>query len=81
MGTVVPIEGWAGEREGISTSSPQPFEHFVCVCVLLKNSKKKNCGEETNDLVLEDQKGCIRGCEEFEYLKVITQMRYHDNIQ
>ena len=39
------------------------------------------CGADTEDLMLEDQKGCIRGCEEFEYLKVITQMRYHDNIQ
>ena len=25
-------------------------------------------GAETNDLILEDQNGCIRGCEEFEYL-------------
>ena len=28
------------------------------------------CGAETKDLVLEDQKGCIRGCEEFKYLGV-----------
>ena len=25
------------------------------------------CGAETKDLVLEDQKGCIRGYEEFKY--------------
>jgi hypothetical protein len=28
------------------------------------------CGAETKDLILEDQKGCIRGCEEFNYLGV-----------
>ena len=28
------------------------------------------CGEETKDLILEDQNGCIRGCEEFKYLGV-----------
>ena len=25
---------------------------------------------ETKDLIFEDQKGCIRGCEEFKYLGV-----------
>ena len=29
-----------------------------------------DCGAEAKDLILEDQKGCIRGCEEFEYLGV-----------
>ena len=28
------------------------------------------CGEETKDLILEEQKGCIRGCEECKYLGV-----------
>jgi hypothetical protein len=28
------------------------------------------CGVETKDLILEDQKGCIRRCEEFKYLGV-----------
>ena len=28
------------------------------------------CGAETKDLILKDQKGCIRGCEEFNYLRV-----------
>ena len=28
------------------------------------------CGAETKHLILEDQKVCIRGCEEFEYLWV-----------
>ena len=28
------------------------------------------CGAETKDLILEDQKGCIRGCEELKYLGV-----------
>ena len=28
------------------------------------------CGAETKDLILEDQKCCIRGCEEFKYLGV-----------
>ena len=28
------------------------------------------CGAETKDLILEDQKGGIRGCEEFQYLGV-----------
>ena len=28
------------------------------------------CGAETKDLKLEDQKGCIRGCEECKYLGV-----------
>ena len=28
------------------------------------------CGAETKDLMLEDQKRCIRACEEFEYLGV-----------
>ena len=28
------------------------------------------CGAETKDLILEDQKGCIRGCEGFKYLGV-----------
>ena len=28
------------------------------------------CGAETKDLILEDQKGYIRGCEEFKYLGV-----------
>ena len=28
------------------------------------------CGAETKDLILEDQKGCTRGCEEFKYLGV-----------
>ena len=28
------------------------------------------CGAETKDLILEDQEGCIRGCEEFKYLGV-----------
>ena len=28
------------------------------------------CGAETKDLILEDQKGCIRGREEFKYLGV-----------
>ena len=27
-------------------------------------------GAETKDLILEDQKGCIRGCEEFKYLGI-----------
>ena len=27
-------------------------------------------GAETKDLILEDQIGCIRGCEEFKYLGV-----------
>ena len=26
------------------------------------------CGAETKDLILEDQKGCIRGCEGLKYL-------------
>ena len=29
-----------------------------------------DCGAETKDLILEDLKGCIRGCEEFKYLGV-----------
>ena len=28
------------------------------------------CGTETKDLIQEDQKGCIRGCEEFKYLGI-----------
>ena len=28
------------------------------------------CGAETKNVILEDQKGCIRGCEEFKYLGV-----------
>ena len=28
------------------------------------------CGTEIKDLILEDQKDCIRGCEEFKYLGV-----------
>ena len=28
------------------------------------------CGAETKDLILENLKGCIRGCEEFNYLGV-----------
>ena len=28
------------------------------------------CGAESKDSILEDQKGCIRGCEEFKYLGV-----------
>ena len=28
------------------------------------------CGAEPKDLILEDQKGCVRGCEEFSYLEV-----------
>ena len=28
------------------------------------------CGAESKDLILEDQKGCIRGCEELKYLRV-----------
>ena len=41
-----------------------------------KNEFKKlfiftwECGTETKDIILEDQKGCIRGCEEFEYLGI-----------
>ena len=31
-----------------------------------------SCGAENKDLILEDQKGCIRGCEEFMYLGVKT---------
>ena len=27
-----------------------------------------SCGAQTKDLILEDQKGCIRGCEEFRNL-------------
>ena len=29
-----------------------------------------DCGAETKDLIMEDKKGCIRGCEEFNYLGV-----------
>ena len=29
-----------------------------------------SCGAETKDLISEDQKGCIRGCEKFNYLGV-----------
>ena len=28
------------------------------------------CGAETKDLILEDQKGCIKGCEGFKYLGI-----------
>ena len=28
------------------------------------------CGAESKYFILEDQKGCIRGCEEFKYLGV-----------
>ena len=31
------------------------------------------CGEKAKDLIMEDQKGCIRRCEEFEYLVVKKQ--------
>ena len=33
-------------------------------------NKDKLILTETKDLILEDQKGCIRGCEEFKYLDV-----------
>ena len=36
----------------------------------LENSFYLGCGAETKDFILEDQKGCIRGCEEFKYLGV-----------
>ena len=41
------------------------------------------CGAETIDIVLEDQKGCIRGCEEFKYLgvNIDKEDRQEDNIK
>ena len=41
------------------------------------------CGTETKDLILEDQKGCIRGCEEFKYLgvKIDKEDRQEDDIK
>ena len=41
------------------------------------------CGAETKDLILEDQKDCIRGCEEFKYLgvKIGKEDRQEDDIQ
>ena len=41
------------------------------------------CGAETKDLVLEDQKGCIRGCEKFKYLgvKIDKENRQKDHMK
>ena len=36
---------------------------------------------ETKDLILEDQKGCIRGCEEFQYLRVKMNEDRQENIK
>ena len=33
------------------------------------------CGAETKDLILEDQKGCFRGWDEFNYLGVTIILR------
>ena len=38
------------------------------------------CGAETKDLILEEQKGYIRGCEEFKYLGVKLIKRTDKNI-
>ena len=38
------------------------------------------CGAETTDLILGDQKGCIRGCEEFKYLGVII-LNWYGHVQ
>ena len=40
----------------------------------------KGCGAETKELTLEDHKGRIRGCEEFEYFEVkIDKENRHGN--
>ena len=40
------------------------------------------CGAEINDLILEDQKVCIRGCEEFKYLGVkINKKDRQENVK
>ena len=36
------------------------------------------CGAETKDLILEDQTGCIRGCEECKYLGVKIDKEYRE---
>ena len=40
-------------------------------------------GAETKDLILEDQKDCIRGCEEFKYLgvKIDKENRQQNDIK
>ena len=36
----------------------------------LEKTFNMGCGAKTKDLILEDQKACIRGCEEFKYLRL-----------
>ena len=52
--------------------NPRTLDLFLLL-LNLKNILKTlhmGCGTETKDLILEYQKGCIIGCEEFKYLKV-----------
>ena len=41
------------------------------------------CGAETKDFILEDQEGCIRGCEEFKYrgVKIDNEDRKENDIK
>ena len=39
-----------------------------------------DCGAEINYLISEDQKGCTRGCEEFEYLGVKIDKEDEKNV-
>ena len=38
----------------------------------LEKTLSVGCGAETKDLIMEDQKGCNRWCEEFKYLTLKT---------
>ena len=39
-----------------------------------------DCGAETKDIILKDQKGCFRGCEELKYFGVIIDKGYREGI-
>ena len=55
-------------------------------CVLKINLEKnfyRGCGAETKGWILEDQKGCIRGCEDFKYfgVKIDKEDRQENHIK
>ena len=46
------------------------YEKWGLQINLQKKTFYVGCGAETKGLILEGQKGCIRGCKEFKYLGV-----------
>jgi hypothetical protein len=66
---------WAGP--GHQWALLERYEKLTLKIKLEKNCYL-SCGAETKDLLLEDQKGYIRGCEEFEYLRVKKDDRLED---